>query len=148
MSKHRTTVYFDSELRAAIHKVAEVTERPMAWHYEKALRAYTPIKKLLAKPNMVAKISAQKIINAPTGINNNAWSEWVVARKGKITEGAATKQWKLLLKYSEPDQQTIIDASINSGWQGLFDLKVNQQTAPKADDFVEKNTDGRWRDGL
>ena len=147
MTKHRTTVFIESELRAAIHKVAEVTERPMAWHYEKALRAYTPIKKLLAKEVKSKEVTPFKLAEEiPTGVNLGAWCEWAQAKGSKLTNAAKTKQWKLLLKYSEVDQQTIIDASINSGWQGLFDLKVNQQT--KADDFVEKNTNGKWRDGL
>jgi hypothetical protein len=49
MSKHRTTVFIEQDMLNAIRKVAKADERPMAYHHDKALRAYGPIKKLLAK---------------------------------------------------------------------------------------------------
>jgi len=39
----------------AIRKVAKEDERPMAYHYDKALRAYGPIKKLLTKEIVAVK---------------------------------------------------------------------------------------------
>jgi len=48
MSKHRTTVFLETDILQAMRKVAKDDERPMAYHYEKALRAYGPIKKLIS----------------------------------------------------------------------------------------------------
>jgi hypothetical protein len=48
MTKHRTTVFLETDILQAMRKVAKDDERPMAYHYEKALRAYGPIKKLIS----------------------------------------------------------------------------------------------------
>ena len=55
MSKHRTTVFLESDMLNAIRKVAKEDERPMAYHYDKALRAYGPINKLLTKEVVAVK---------------------------------------------------------------------------------------------
>ena len=66
-------------------------------------------------------------IQLPIGINTEAWDEWCefrrIEKKKKVGPIAAKKQFKMLLKYSEEDQQVIIDNSISNGYQGLFDLK-------------------------
>ena len=65
-------------------------------------------------------------IKVPEGINLEAWDEWLEYRskkKKKVSEAAAKKQFKLLLKYNQDDQQAIINQSIASDYQGLFELK-------------------------
>jgi len=78
--------------------------------------------------NNTNNINKGKPILIPSGINFDAWNEWVAYRKKektKISKTAATKQFKLLLKYSSDDQQLIINKSIESDYQGLFALKEN-----------------------
>ena len=63
----------------------------------------------------------------PIGINIEAWDEWCQYRKATrkaVSPFAAKKQFNFLLKYSEEDQQAIIDHSISNDYQGLFELKV------------------------
>lgn len=149
MSKHRTTVFLETDMLQAIRKVAKADERPMAYHYDKALRAYGPIKKLTAKAVKSKELSnsIKGLVSAhvPLGINMTAWGEWLMAKGSKLTKAAKDKQFKLLLNYSEADQQLIIDASINSGWQGLFPLKGQQK---QTESFAKQHTDDEWRKNL
>ena len=145
MGKVSRTFRIDSELSSKLNRIVEAPYT-YTWHLERALEAYDPIKKLeseKAKEMAVIK-PAKQLAAIPERINLTAWSEWVAA-KGKITEAAKAKQWKLLIKYSLNDQQAIIDLSINSGWKGLFDLKGNQAAK---EDFITKNTNTDWREGL
>lgn len=150
MSKIATTIRIEAELRASLNKIC-VRTGDQTYHIEQALRAYGPIKKLTAKPKQKSqellgvKGYGLEILNTPTKINTIAWNEWINSPKSKVTEASANKQWKLLLQYSQADQQLIIDASINSGWQGLFPLKGQQKAT---ESFVEKNTDPNWRENL
>jgi hypothetical protein len=48
MSKVKTTVTIEASLKAALNKIC-VRTGDQTWHIEQALRAYGPIKKLLAK---------------------------------------------------------------------------------------------------
>lgn len=69
------------------------------------------------------------MIQIPIGINTEAWDEWCefrrIEKKKKVGPIAAKKQFKMLLKYTEEEQQVIIDNSISNGYQGLFDIKGN-----------------------
>lgn len=143
MGKVSRTFRIENDISRALTSICE-RHGDATWHVEKALSAYGPIKKLLAKPAKSVAIVKQ-VEEIPQGINLTAWGEWSES-KGNITKGAKTKQWKLLLKYSESDQQLIIDASINAGWKGLFDLKGRPQQPNK--DFVEQHTNNDWRNGL
>jgi hypothetical protein len=52
-----------------------------------------------------------------------AWQEWLDHRKRRrwpCDSTTLTKQLNLLKRFGTQEQQEIIDASINSGWQGLF----------------------------
>jgi hypothetical protein len=144
MSKHRTTVFLEQDMLNAIRKVSKADGRPMAYHYDGALRAYGPIKKLTAKPKQSKGLAAIAVI--PEEINQGAWLEWLRSPSSKITEASKAKQFKLLAGYSMADQQSIIDASINSGWQGLFALKGVQK--PAEGSFTEGHTDKSWRDDI
>jgi len=134
MTKHRTTVFLETDILQAMRKVAKDDERPMAYHYEKALRAYGPIKKLISNepqkelaPVKSPKSDKKEII-VPPGINESAWSEWAFFRAHKkkpLSHLSAKKQFTLLLNYSIEVQQNIIDSSINGGWTGLFEPKGN-----------------------
>jgi len=67
-----------------------------------------------------------KSILIPAGINESAWNEWIDYRnskKKKVSQAAANKQFKLLAKYSDFDQQQVINQSISNDYQGLFELK-------------------------
>lgn len=82
----------------------------------------------------------------PDGINISAWSEWEQYRKSakkKITPAAAKKQFKLLLQYSEQDQQAIIDKSISNDYQGLFDLNGASSNGSHQQGAADNSTVGR-----
>jgi len=92
-----------------------------------------------------------KPIVIPEGINTNAWQEWIDYRKSKkksVSKPAAAKQFKLLLKYSPDDQQTIINQSIQNDYQGLFDLKENnyEKNTGHKSQLIDDSTD--WADDL
>ena len=83
----------------------------------------------------------------PDGINLNAWEEWENYRKSKkkkISKQAAAKQFKLLLKYPQNIQQTIIDNSITNDYQGLFEPKVNHGKAGSTEQ-IDNSAAGRVR---
>ena len=86
----------------------------------------------------------------PIGINLCAWSEWVAFRKDvkkkPVSAAAANKQFKLLLKYSEVDQQRVIDNSIMNDYQGLFPVKPTYE-APKQSGMTML-TDTSWANGM
>jgi hypothetical protein len=154
MGKTKTTVHIESDVLQALRKVAEADERPMAYHHNRALRAYGPIKKLVNKAIKVtskevaikgSSLIIDDLLSSPN-INSLAWAEWASSPTSKITKESAKKQLKLLAGYSMADQQSIIDASINSGWQGLFPLKGVQK--PAEGSFTDGHTDESWRDGI
>ena len=63
----------------------------------------------------------------PDGINQEAWAEFEQHRKDikhPLTDLARKKAWALLQNYSYQQQQETIDASIISGWRGLFPNKA------------------------
>jgi len=83
----------------------------------------------------------------PIGINIEAWDEWCEYRKATrkaVSKFAAAKQFKLLLRYSEEDQQRIIDHSIANDYQGLFELRLSNQ----AQSGMKMLTDTSWADHL
>jgi len=96
---------------------------------------------------MNTHITAQDPI--PMGINPEAWLEWEefrrVYKKKKITTVAARKQFKTLEAFTYPQQQEIVDNSINGDWTGLFPLK-NQPAVRQS--TYEMLTDTTWADGL
>lgn len=75
-------------------------------------------------------MTAKEMIQIPIGLNTKAWDEWVDYRKKvrrkPVSAFAANRQFKMLLKYSEEDQQKIIDHSMDNDYQGLFELKGGQ----------------------
>ena len=84
----------------------------------------------------------------PIGINIPAWDEWCEYRKATrkaVSPFAAKKQFTMLLRYSEEDQQAIIDCSIANDYQGLFDLKVTPKPAQGAMTLL---TDRSWADHM
>jgi len=84
----------------------------------------------------------------PIGLNIEAWNEWCEyrkeARRKPVSSFAAKKQFKMLLKYTEAQQQQIIDISISNDYTGLFDLKVT----PKQADTIDMLTDRSWAEHL
>ena len=94
-----------------------------------------------------------KSIVIPDGINIDSWTEWITYRKSKkkkVSDQAAAKQFKLLAKYTEDQQKQIIDKSIESDYQGLFELKENgngnYQANKRQNEIDDNSTD--WADGL
>jgi hypothetical protein len=71
MTKHRTTVFLETDILQAIRKVAKDDERPMSYHYDKALRAYGPIKKLTDEP--VKAVSIKPALDLDSGMFDQAW---------------------------------------------------------------------------
>jgi hypothetical protein len=58
----------------------------------------------------------------------DAWDEWMSFRKLRrypVDETTLRKHLKLLARHPADVQRQIIDSSINSNWQGLFDPKPN-----------------------
>lgn len=69
-------------------------------------------------------------LEMPEGVTSEKWREWIDYRKFRhlpTTEPTARKQLEFLTKCHARGQpaSAIIDASIMSGWQGLFELKGN-----------------------
>lgn len=69
--------------------------------------------------------------SAPDGINFDAWADWVRFRgkRKKISETAARRQWKRLLRWSREEQAEIISRSIENDYQGLFDEFLEKRHA-------------------
>ena len=86
----------------------------------------------------------------PDGINKELFSEWLEYRKSKkkpVSQVAAKKQFKLLAKYSEAEQELIINKSIQNDYQGLFELRANNEnTTRNATDDIDFNSTG-WSKG-
>ena len=85
-------------------------------------------------------------------INLVAWLEWCEDRKQRrkpISKATQIKQFKLLHVYDYQTQQEIIDASINSGWTGLFAPKgkggqpviPSNREAPNQIGFLDNDPD-------
>ena len=103
--------------------------------------------------NNVNNSNNKKEIVIPDGINIDSWTEWITYRKSKkkkVSDQAAAKQFKLLAKYTEEQQKQIIDKSIESDYQGLFELKENgngnYQANFRQNEIDDTSTD--WADGL
>lgn len=63
------------------------------------------------------------------------WDQWLERRRRKrwpCDELTLSKQLALLAQYNEDTQRSIIDASLNAGWQGLFPPKANGHARPGA----------------
>lgn len=63
----------------------------------------------------------------------DAWDEWITFRKSKrypTDDITLRKHLKLLARHPADVQRQIIDASINSNWQGLFEPKTKQPQQP------------------
>jgi hypothetical protein len=75
----------------------------------------------------------------PEWLDKKAWAEWEAYRreKGKKITTATEKKQLALLEKNKEHQAEIIEASIISGWQGLFPFKGK----------TAKTTDGRLHDG-
>lgn len=87
---------------------------------------YEDFKAKLIEEGFVYKPPAKIII--PPLVNHEAYQEWMAYRRSKlkpVSLKAAEKQFKLLLKYNQEDQQLIIDSSIQNDYQGLFDQRGN-----------------------
>ena len=142
MPKTMLTARIQNDLFDALEEISTEKENK-TFHVERALNEYKPIKSAL-KPRRIE-------IDVPSGINVDAWNEWVDYRKNEkkktITKAAASKQFRLLLGYTKEQQQQVIDISIQNDYQGLFPIKGFP--APKKEqDFVIKHTDTSWSDGL
>ena len=89
----------------------------------------------------------------PDGINIDSWTEWITYRKSKkkkVSDAAAKKQFKLLAKYTHDQQKLIIDKSIESDYQGLFELKENSNGTYQANKRQNEIDDDptEWARGL
>lgn len=65
----------------------------------------------------------------------DSWDEWITFRKSKrypTDDITLRKHLKLLARYPTDVQRQILDSSINSNWQGIFDPKPNGKTQPPA----------------
>jgi len=60
---------------------------------------------------------------SPTGVDPQAWAEWVDYKRGSPRKGTVTKTGNFLRKYGRDDQRQIVDQSIQNGWKGLFPPK-------------------------
>ena len=94
-------------------------------------------------------LNTKKNIIIPDGININAWSEWIEFRKSKrkpVSKIAANKQFKMLLKYDLKTQQEIINNSITSDYQGLFEPRgKNENSTRNNGEYIDNSAAGRVR---
>lgn len=118
-TKTARTFRIENDLLDALESIS-VKHGDITGHLETALRGYKPIKAIL-------KGKPKQVITVPEGVNTVAWVEWEAYRridkKKTISPAAARKQFKLLQKYNNEQQQQIVDNSIQNDYQGLFDLK-------------------------
>lgn len=72
---------------------------------------------------------------------NNSWNEWLQFRKEikkKMTPSTAKKQIAFLGGRAGPEAIAIINQSITNGWQGLFELKNNNNGNRSANEGATK----------
>jgi hypothetical protein len=84
----------------------------------------------------------------PVTINPTAWSAWCKYKsesKKPIKQTTAKLQWEFLAAYPHDVQLEIVEQSIRSGWQGLFEPKKRIESATE---FIDRHTDTSWRDEL
>ena len=84
----------------------------------------------------------------PVTINPTAWSAWCKYKsesKKPIKQTTAKLQWEFLAQYPHDVQLEIVEQSIRSGWQGLFEPKKRIESATE---FIDRHTDTSWRDEL
>lgn len=84
----------------------------------------------------------------PVTINPPAWSAWCKYKsesKKPIKQTTAKLQWEFLAAYPHDVQLEIVEQSIRSGWQGLFEPKKRIESATE---FIDRHTDTSWRDEL
>ena len=84
----------------------------------------------------------------PVTINPTAWIAWCKYKsesKKPIKQTTAKLQWEFLAAYSNDSQLEIVEQSIRSGWQGLFEPKKRIESATE---FIDRHTDTSWRDEL
>lgn len=65
----------------------------------------------------------------------DSWDEWIGFRKARrypTDDTTLRKHLKLLARHTADVQRQIIDSSINSNWQGLFEPKTNGKQPPPA----------------
>lgn len=70
--------------------------------------------------------SAPAALALHASLPTESWAEWLEFRRGKRWPCDAVtlkKQLALLARFSPAEQSEIIDTSIRSGWQGLFEPK-------------------------
>jgi len=96
----------------------------------------SPVRKRSDAPS---DISVHHTISTPN--NQKAWDEWIDDLKERnlphsYTKGAMTKL-KWFFDLSHPEQQAIIDQSIQNGWKGLFKIK-NNSSEKGSDDLVKE----------
>lgn len=84
-----------------------------------------------AASNLLAPEEREPDLHASLPLD--AWQEWLKHRKRKrwpCDATTLTKQLNVLKAHSEAEQRAMIDASINAGWQGIFEPKGTQHRRP------------------
>ncbi len=145
MTKHRTTVFIESDMLNAIRKVSKDDERPMAYHYDKALRAYGPIKKLAAKQELA--------IVKPKGFIKPTVNELAIYFQS-IGSGTCNDDANSFYDHFESNGWKVGGKSAMKCWKAAVRKwnknKSNFKPKEKEDEgsFTEKHTGDKWREGL
>ena len=174
MSKHRTTVFLESDMLQAIRKVAKDDERPMAYHYDKALRAYGPIKKLIAAKFLSEPgyTSVMDDISIGDVVVDSSGQRGVAIIASPVKKGFKKPSVNDLAIYFQElgsntcndDANSFFDHYESNGWKvgGKSAMKCWKAAArnwnknkasfkPKVKpegSFKEEHTNNNWRDGL
>lgn len=88
--------------------------------------------------------ASKEAIDLPEWLNKKSWKEWVDYRKEikKALKPSTEKKQISFLEKNQKDHVAIIDASIQNGWTGLFEIKGNfkkaQNTILPVDNKYEK----------
>lgn len=77
-------------------------------------------------------VDSTKDIDAPEGLNLEAWGDYVSHRKElrakKLTARGQAMAMKKLAALSHEGQQTVVDKTIENGWIGVFPEKIIEKT--------------------
>lgn len=104
-------------------------------------------------PPKAARFDPMAMI-CPEGVDQKAWEEWIAYRRKRklsTTETTARKQMAFLADCAAKGQKSgmIIEASIQNGWQGLFELKGGSHATDRTaiiDAFTGRNKPRQMHD--
>jgi len=81
------------------------------------------------------------------GVNEEALQEWIQYREEKkkpLSALALKKTQNLMLKFSEAQQQLMVDVAIMNDWQGLHVVDEPKEQTTRSTKLIDDLTDTSW----